>query len=298
MNSVGERGAAAAWIGLLLATALFVTTGGCASGVDWSDYGSRRAKAVLSERIREGRGYARIRAAEADPVPRPDFELRETTAPERFGELRVRIAGGNYDGVGEFHRAALDPAAPGHLHALESSAKLGLKYDPEERHQLWRQISRGSPGQYYALWLLAANGDPAAEKRLDLILAEREDGRATAAYAAGFLPDLPEARRRSLVTIMNTEPNSIAGVFAMWALARHGKISADEIVVSLKKHLRLQAEEKQIRFHLAALGEVGGEAELPALISFLDSAEPELVTAAAGAILQISSRLKDRVPER
>ena len=170
-------------------------------------------------------------------------------------------------------------------HGLESSAKLRVTFSAPERDKL-RALTDGtdSAAAGYALWALAANHDVEAQKRLTRELESPSALASDCAYASGFLPELPEERRTALLRLSAGSDQTAA--FALWALARHNAIDATAIRARLAA-LPEKTPEKILRFHLAALGEVGTSEDLPRLASFLDSPEPEIVNAAAGAILKI-----------
>ncbi|MCQ2378399.1 MAG: hypothetical protein MJ016_04200 [Victivallaceae bacterium] len=283
---------------------------GCATEDSLVVY-SRNASKVLERRVSSEDGAVRIRAAEADPmVGRTDFPLREKTPSGHVGELRVRIGGA----IAEIRRLALNPQASGHLPALESSAILQLHYSIKERQILWAIVHAGLHGKNEAIWLLAVNGDPEAEKLIDQALAKGASGEldqllkaATdtelglvasdqveevvfAARTAGFLESLPAQRQENLKKIVQNHPFTRCGATAQWALARHQAASPTELRVMIEKNGRFLPEEA-LSYYVLALGEVGGESDLPLLEKYLYGDQPDVSTAAGGAILQICRRL-------
>lgn len=248
------------------------------------------ARQRLQHEIRTASGYRQIRAAELLSEPQPDFPIDSSDPAVRVGQYRVRLAAGQTRWAGEILRIALDPAAPGHVHAIEAAAKLKLRLDDAQMATLRTLASdRESFATGYILWLLAENGDANAQAAItDLIAQPQSANRLTASYAARFLPDLPPDRDAALRE-MAAAGDPLTSAFALLALARHRAVTAAE----LRDHLRIlapDADEKAIRFHLHALGEVGTFEELALLSAYLKSEDPEIANAAAGSILAIHQR--------
>lgn len=265
---------------------------GCANPLLRNDDARICARQALLRNIQSASSYRQIRAAEALGEPRPDFPVDSPDPAVRIGQMRVRVAAGDAAFIRDILAAALDPRAPGHVHALEAAAKLKLKLSDAQMAQL-RPLAADheSYASGYALWLLAANDDPSASENLTAILRSTASAnRLTAIYAAGFLNPLPPAREESLHLLLR-DPDRMTASFALFALARHRKITAAAVRSRLAA-LPLDAEEKAVRFHLAALGEVGRSADIPLLRAYLTNSEPEWTIAAAGAILHIQKRCR------
>lgn len=271
---------------LLSALLLQGMLAGCCSGSD----PAARAEARLRHEVETTDGFRQIRAAEA-LGPFAEFPVDSESPQVRIGQYRVRIAAGQHEYEEFLRRRALDNSAPEQCHALESSAKLAIKFSPEEQRQL-QAIVKGSesPASEYALWLLVVNGDAEADQRLTDILKNGGPEALTCAYASAFLPELPRERETALQRRLEQEPaDSQLAAFALWALARHGKIGVETVRGRLRA-LPAGTAEQVVRFHLTALGEVGTAEDLAVLDKYLDSPEPEAANAAAGAILKISGK--------
>ena len=265
---------------------LLAALAGCHAGSD----PAARAEARLRHEVETADGFRQVRAAEA-LGPFAEFPADSESPQVRIGQYRVRIAAGRREYEEILRRRALDGSAPEQCHALESAAKLAIRFSPEERRQLWDIVNGpDSPAAGYALWLLAANGDAGAARRVTAGLENGGPPALTCAYASAFLPELPEARETALRRLLEREPaDSQLAAFTLWALARHGKAGADVVRRRLRA-LPGGTAEKVLRFHLAALGEAGTAEDLAELAGYLDSPEPEIANAAAGAILRITGR--------
>lgn len=265
---------------------LLAALAGCHAGDD----PAARAEARLRREVETADGFRQVRAAEA-LGSFAEFPADSDSPQVRIGQYRVRIAAGRREYEEILRRRALDGSAPEQCHALESSAKLAIRFSPEELRLLW-DIVNGSDSLAagYALWLLAANGDAGADRRLTAGLESDGPHALTCAYASAFLPELPGARETALRRLLARKPaDSPLAAFTFWALARHGKVDADAVRRRLRA-LPDGAAEQVLRFHLAALGEAGTADDLTALAGYLDSPEPEIANAAAGAILKITGR--------
>ncbi|MGN1364072.1 MAG: hypothetical protein ACI406_01830 [Victivallis vadensis] len=265
---------------------LLAALAGCHAGSD----PAARAEARLRHEVETAGGFRQVRAAEA-LGPFAEFPADSESPQVRIGQYRVRIAAGRREYEEVLRRRALDGSAPEQCHALESAAKLAIRFSPEERRQLWDIVNGpDSPAAGYALWLLAANGDAGAARRVTAGLENGGPPALTCAYASGFLPELPEARETALRRLLEREPaDSLLAAFTLWALACHGKAGTDVVRRRLRA-LPGGTVEKVLRFHLAALGEAGTAEDLAELAGYLDSPEPEIANAAAGAILRITGR--------
>lgn len=265
---------------------LLAALAGCHAGSD----PAARAEARLRHEVETAGGFRQVRAAEA-LGPFAEFPADSESPQVRIGQYRVRIAAGRREYEEILRRRALDGSAPEQCHALESAAKLAIRFSPEERRQLWDIVNGpDSPAAGYALWLLAANGDAGAARRVTAGLENGGPPALTCAYASAFLPELPEARETALRRLLERETaDSLLAAFALRALARHGKAGADVVRRRLRA-LPGGTAEKVLRFHLAALGEAGTAEDLAELAGYLDSPEPEIANAAAGAILRITGR--------
>lgn len=244
----------------------------------------------LQQEIHSASGYRQIRAAETLGEPQANFPIDSSDAAVHIGQLRVRIAAGQTQWIPQVLHVALNPDAPGHVHALEASAKLRLRLSEAQKDDLRQQLARADAfTSGYILWLLAENDDADANAAITNILAQQSDNRLTAAYAAGFLRNLPPDREQALRN-MATTSEPLASSFATLALARHQRIDAATIRQQLA-NLPNDADEKAVRFLLVALGEVGSSSDLPLLRTYLNkSNQPELTNAAAGSILNIGRR--------
>ena len=232
---------------------LLAALAGCHAGSD----PAARAEARLRHEVETAGGFRQVRAAEA-LGPFAEFPADSESPQVRIGQYRVRIAAGRREYEEVLRRRALDGSAPEQCHALESAAKLAIRFSPEERRQLWDIVNGpDSPAAGYALWLLAANGDAGAARRVTAGLENGGPPALTCAYASAFLPELPEARETALRRLLEREPaDSLLAAFTLWVLARHGKAGADVV----RRRLRALPDgtaEKVLRFHLAALGEAG-----------------------------------------
>lgn len=276
----------------LLAVVLTVVSAGCHVGDD----PAARAEARLRHEVETAEGFRQVRAAEA-LGPFAEFPVDSESPQVRIGQYRVRIAAGRREYEEILRRRALDGSAPEQCHALESAAKLAIRFSPKERRQLW-DIVNGSDSSAagYALWLLAANGDAGASRRVTAGLESGGPAALTCAYASAFLPELPEARETALRHLLEREPaDSLLAAFSLWALTRHGKIGADAVRRRLRA-LPGGTAEKVLRFHLAALGEAGTMDDFTVLTDYLNFPEPEIANAAAGAILKIFRRSGQLLP--
>lgn len=271
----------------------------------------RETSTLLEKRVSSTEGNRRIMAAEADPeINRTDFPLVEKTPSGHVRELRVRIGGG----VSEIRRLALDPQASGHLQALESSARLKLHYSVRERQILWSIIHAGLHGKNEALWLLTVNGDPEAEKMIDAALKRGASGELDqlfradsttalppsiaeqvtevvfAARTAGELENIPPERVDNLKKIASNQRGTLCGAAAHWALARHQLTTPSEICRALLDSPN-EVTGDAAAYYLLALGEVGGESDLPLLNEYLKGKDEDLSTAAGCSILKICRTL-------
>lgn len=141
---------------------LLAALAGCHAGSD----PAARAEARLRHEVETADGFRQVRAAEA-LGPFAEFPADSESPQVRIGQYRVRIAAGRREYEEILRRRALDGSAPEQCHALESAAKLAIRFSPEERRQLWDIVNGpDSPAAGYALWLLAANGDAGAARRV------------------------------------------------------------------------------------------------------------------------------------
>ncbi len=271
----------------------------------------REASESLEKHVSSSDGNARILAAEADSEKnRTNFPLKETSPSGHVRELRVRIGGA----VNEIRRLALAPQSSGHLQALESSARLQLHYSGKDRQILWAIVRAGLHGKNEALWLLAVNGDADAEKMIDLALKRGASGELDqlfqasdvnalapsiadqvsevvfAARTAGELETLPAERVENLKKIADIQRGTLCGATAHWALARHQLATPQDICRALLDSRRGVPADAAV-FYLLALGEVGGENELPMLREHLKGDDENLSVAAGKSILKICRRL-------
>lgn len=269
-----------------IALGLLLLLAGCCSTGD----PVKRAEARLRREVETAGGFRQVRAAEA-LGPTADFPIDSPEPQTRIGQYRVRIAAGRREYEEILRRKALDSSLPEQCHALESAAKLAVSFAPEERETLWKIVQgANSLAAGYALWLLAANGDAEAGRLLTVALESGGPHQLTCAYACGFLPGLTVRREAALRRLMEQEaPDSLKGAFAMWALARQRRLSTDVLLRRLR-NLSAETPEQVLRFHLEALGEAGGGAEIPLLAGYLDDSRPEIANAAAGAVLRIARR--------
>jgi len=258
--------------------------GGCAHVAP-----AEAAESRLRREVREHTGFRRIRAVEYLGNAPADLPADSPDPKVRIGQLRVRYAGGDRAAAEPIRRAALSAGAPEQLHGLEAAAKCGIAFDGEDRAAL-RRIA-GSDWQYgagYANWILAAAGDAEALARLDAWIVTGGGNGAISAYAAGYLPAMPERRAEALKKRL---ASGTAGeqAFSLWALARHGKVDA----AAVKKYYEKWRDRSEgtRRFALLAVGETGSVEDLPFLLNIMENGdEPEAANAAAAAILRISRR--------
>lgn len=269
-----------------IALGLAVLLAGCCSEGD----PIRRAEERLRHEVETAGGFRQVRAAEA-LGPTEDFPIDSLEPQTRIGQYRVRIAAGRREYEAILRSRALDSSRPEQCHALESSAKLSIRFTQEEQDVL-RAIVRGDNplAAGYALWLLAVNDDAEANRRLTEELENAGPHLQTCAYACGFLPELSPRRKAALRRLMEREPlDSLTGTFALWALARKGSVPS-EIPLRRLENLPAKVPEQILRFHIEALGAAGSGAEIPRLAGYLDDSRPEIANAAAGAILRIARR--------
>lgn len=249
------------------------------------------AAARLDAEIRTAAGFRQVRAAEYRLAPQPEFPIRRGRPAEAIGQYRVRAAAGQQEYAKRILDAALSECDPARAHALEAAAKLRLQV-PEEARRRLRQLVETRPDSLeaaYAVWLLAVNQDAAMQKRLtgDLAAAQ-ETRRLTAAIAAGYLPELPPDYESGLRRLAR-QPETPAGSFAQWSLARHGRQDATPVRRGLAAP-PAELPEKVLRYWILALGESGNATDLPLLRKYLAASAPETANAAAGAILRINQR--------
>ncbi len=266
-----------------IALGLAVLLAGCCSEGD----PIRRAEERLRHEVETAGGFRQVRAAEA-LGPTADFPVDSPDPQTRIGQYRVRIAAGRREYEAILRNRALDSSRPEQCHALESSAKLAIRFTKEEQDVLRAIVRDDNPlAAGYALWLLAVNDDAEANRQLTEELENAGPHLQTCAYACGFLPELSAGRARALRRQMEQAPaNSRTGAFAAWALARHRRVTAD----LLREKLKHCSDEAVLRFYLEAMGEVGTAAEIPLLAGYLEEASPEVANAAAGALLRIARR--------
>ena len=251
------------------------------------------AKERLRREVRDSSGLRQAKAAEylgedmgAFPADSPDPKVR-------IVQLRVRYAGGDISAAEVVERAALSSGAPEQLHALETSAKLGLKFKADELEAIRRIALSGRPYfAGYANWILAANGDAEAVRRLDGWIEQGGKDGAISAYGAGYLPKPPPGREAALKRRLESG-TAAEQAFSLWSLARHGMVDA---AAAWKKFETWNGKAGLCRFALLAVGEAGTEADVPRLVKLLDHKEPEVANAAAAAILNI--RRKNRLDKQ
>lgn len=277
------------WMAIPIMLLPFLFTACSTATPDSSDL-SRSARQHLIQEIQSTSGYRQIRAAETLGEPQPGFPIDSAEAAVRIGQLRIRVAAGQREYAKEIIQTALNPAAPGHVHAIEAAAKLRLQLSKAERDTLRTLMSDPeAPATGFALWVLAENEDSEADATItDILVGKHLGSSLIAAYAAGFLNRLPPAREKALRDMV-ADGNPLQSAFAMLALARHRRVGSDNIHRRLEQ-LPQNADEKITRFLLTSLAEVGGRHDLPTLAVYLESEEPELANAAAGAILAIKRR--------
>lgn len=264
---------------------LLLLTGCCSTGDP-----VKRARERLCREVETAEGFRQVRAAEA-LGPTADFPVDSPEPQTRIGQYRVRIAAGRHEYEKILRCKALDSSLPEQCHALESSAKLAVAFSSEEQKSLRKIVDdTDSSAAGYALWLLTANGDEEAGRRLTAELESGGTHQQTCAYACGFLPKLAPRREAALRRLMEREAaDSLTGAFAAWALARHQRLPV-EILLCRLKSLPAEVPEQVLRFHLEALGETGGKRETALLAGYLDDSRPEIANAAAGSILRIARR--------
>ena len=264
----------------VLAAGLFLA--GC-THTDPGDAAGER----LRREVRDSSGFRQARAAEYLGEDMGAFPADSSDPKVRIVQLRVRYAGGDFSAADVVRRAALNTGAPEQLHALETSAKLGLKFAPDELEAI-RRIALADRPYFagYANWILAANGDAEAVRRLDGWIVQGGKAAAISAYAAGYLPTPPPGREAALKRKLESGTPA-EQAFSLWSLARHGMVDA---ATAWKKFESWSGKAGLCRFALLAVGEAGTEADVPRLVKLLDSGEPEVANAAAAAILNIRRR--------
>lgn len=295
------------------AAAALVLVAGCSSVVEKNvPFYVNAAEAELNAKLLDSDRATRLYAAEANITPSfADFTAEKDYFGGAVDELSVRMAGA----IAEIHRQALDPHAPEHLSALETSAKQHLRYNAGERRILRDIYIVGLPGKDHALWILADNGDEEAIKKLDAYLSSGAAGSyngvlsrpkeeltlsestqlneiEVAVTAAGFLEELTPEWRSYLVKIADNERNSYAGAMALLSLAKHYAVSPERVAEELEYQLLHKAPKETIAVLIQALGESGSAKDVLTLGKYMENTEDITSIDAAGAIIKINSRLQ------
>ena len=296
----------------LLVPGAFLLVAGCSTPVEKNvPYYVNAAEAQITAGTNESDRATRLYAAEAKISPvLANFTAERGYFSGAIDELSIRVAGA----ITEIRRQALDSHAPEHIRALETSAKLHLRYNASEKIVLNDIAILGYPGKDHALWVLADNGDAEALKKLDVYLSNAAKGDYSdvlsrpkeeltlsesarlneievAVTAAGFLEELSPEWKSYLTKIADNERNSCTGAIALLSLAKHNAVPAERVAEELKYQQHRQAPQEMIAILIRALGESGSAKDVLTLGKYMESTDDITSIDAAGAIIKIDDRL-------
>jgi SSS family solute:Na+ symporter len=186
-----------------------------------------------------------------------------------------------------------DPAAPDHVHAVESLAKLGVPAtDPEFRSSVERAAAEDPRAAVFANWLLAGSGDAAALAALGETLDSTDpQARFLAAYGLQWLEPDDAAIWRTLRAAVEREDDAQARIYLLSAalVLAPDESAAEPIHASLVEAAQ-NGSPADRTVACSALAARGGKADVPTLYAWLGDADPDARAAAAAALLRVARR--------
>jgi hypothetical protein len=276
----------------------------------------RRAVSTLQTALRSQPKWAKIHAAEfllarGYPQGVADEFLKELEAsgnePQyRVGIWRVLSRASNETGqrneyIQRILRAAIDPAGVDRLHAIEALAKLGAPLNAEAKTSVdrWTRDSKIDDGAF-GHWLLATSTDDSGKfaRHRDALIAllgsDQPLARLRAAYSLRQLHEKIPANQQAAIFAAAThaveaqpadENTNLANAQVLttgWSAAKNEHRVSDE------KKYRAAIERLAsavARFYVDAIAELGDDADVPRLVSQLDSTDRDLASSAANALI-------------
>jgi len=195
----------------------------------------------------------------------------------------------------QIRSARVDLEGPDRLHATETLAKLNYFASAVEI-PLLEQDARSDDGPMaaFAMCILVHSGLTEYEAKLaELLRSEDERTRLCAAYSIRFIEGISQDTFSVLLEAANGE-NAESSAKAYLLSSAYFQSENVEKLALFRSALREYAENgttAEKTESIAALGERGGERELPLLISLLDDPEADVRAAAAHSILRIGRRV-------
>jgi solute:Na+ symporter, SSS family len=279
----------------------------------------RRAVSTLQTALRTQPKWARIHAAEfllarGYPQGVADEFLKELETSGNEPQYRIGIwrvlartsseTGQRNEYIEKIRRAAIDPAGIDRLHAVEALAKLGAPLNSEARATVDRWTRESNiENRAFGHWLLAVTTDDPGEfarhrDALVTLLASNEPlVRLRAAYSLRQLRrSLPANQQQAIFAAAtrasvaqpadeNTNLANAQILITGWSEAKNGHRASDEKKYRSAIERLASADTAIARFYVDAVAELGNDADVPQLTAQLDSADRDLASSAANALL-------------